>query len=473
MMIWGTGVRQKVKEIEYWNSYASGPDVVAAVLDEVDDVLINPGKGWTIHYYDDTIERYGSRLAPDDNLEDFPGFTTCYLRLAWNYLEPEEGKFNWEVIDAPIRRWTGAGKRIAFRISCCETNPDQPYATPKWVRDLGCTGQVFTTRRRGAGEGVESWEPDYGDPIFLEKLEQFLAIFAERYDTQPWMDFVDMGSYGCWGEWHTGFSSRKHWPVEVLKKHVDIHARQFKKTRLFMLYGAGDELCEYSRKTVKAGLRCDSVGVSWYLLNRGFYTHRYMFEKSYRRYPVVVEPAHYGGRAEGGYWQKGSVIEHAVGALHPSWVTVHGYPREWLEQNRELARRLANRMGYWFLLKAVVYPKAVKAGSEFEVQMNWENRGCAPIYRKYPLVLSFVRCDSGVEVARLVHPSADCSRWKDGDCYVNHLRWLMPKGMPAGEYRLRVGLVDKPRDETAAIAIGTVGREADGFYAVGKLAVEA
>lgn len=111
MMIWGTGVRQKVKEIEYWNSYASVPGVVAVVLDEVDDVLINPGKGWTIHYYDNTIERYGSRLAPDDNLGDFPGFTTCYLRLAWNYLEPEEGKFNWDVIDAPIRRWTGAGKR--------------------------------------------------------------------------------------------------------------------------------------------------------------------------------------------------------------------------------------------------------------------------------------------------------------------------------------------------------------------------
>jgi hypothetical protein len=473
-MIWDKGIRQKVRDIERWNTFASDPDVVALNLDESDDILVNPGRGWVIHYYDNTIEKYGNRLAPDDNLDDFPGFTTCYLRLAWNYLEPKEGEFNWQLIDTPIRRWTAAGKRIAFRISCCETDPKQPYATPKWLRDLGCKGQTFRPFRRDVTlTDGESWEPDYGDPMFLAKLEQFLAAFAQRYDSQPWMDFIDMGSYGCWGEWHTSFSSQRRWPDEVLKEHIDIHARNFKKTQLFILYGAGDELCDYARKTVKAGLRIDSVGVPWYVYNRGFYTHRYMFEKSYRRFPVVVEPDHYWACVRHNCWQKGSVLEHAVGALHPSWLTVHHYPREWLEENRDLVRRLSNRIGYWFLLKTVVHPKTVRAGEEFEVQMNWENRGCAPIYRKYPLVLSFVRCDSGVEVARLVHPSADCRRWKDGDSYVNHLRWLMPKEMSAGEYRLRVGLVDRPRDKQAAIAIGTVGREADGFYAVSRLTVEA
>ncbi len=471
-MIRGKGIRQKHSDIEAFAALAGTDGVVAKNLDECHDVLVNPGKGWVIHYYDNTIERYGNRLAPDDNLEDFPGFTTCYLRLAWSYLEPEEGKFNWEIIDEPIRRWTAAGKRIAFRISCCETDPKQPYATPKWVRDLGCKGQVYVPEVRGVvATGHENWEPDYGDPIFLDKLERFLTIFAERYDSEPWVDFIDMGSYGCWGEWHTSFTSKRDWPVEVLKAHIDMHAKLFTKSQLFSLYGMGDELCDYARKTAGTGLRIDSVGVPWYCYNRGYYTHRYMFEKSYRKKPVIVEMDHYGKCINDNCWWDGSVLEHSLDALHPSWITCHWYPREWLEENRDLAARLANRAGYWFMLKTVVHPQSVPAGDEFSVQMNWENRGCAPIYRKYPLALSLSKADSGKEVARLIHPSADCRHWKDGDCYVNHLRWKMPDRMPPGDYRLRVGLLDKARDERAAIAIGTAGREDDGFYSVSDISV--
>jgi len=67
-------------------------------------VCDNPHKGWCIHYYDNTIRNYGNRLAPDDSLHDFPGLNDIYLRLAWSYLEPEEGKFNWEVVDSIINR---------------------------------------------------------------------------------------------------------------------------------------------------------------------------------------------------------------------------------------------------------------------------------------------------------------------------------------------------------------------------------
>ncbi|HZH64100.1 MAG TPA: hypothetical protein VEY10_04345 [Flavisolibacter sp.] len=44
-------------------------------------VLKNPHEGWYIHYYDNSIKKYGSSLSPDDLLEDFPGLHV-YLRLA-------------------------------------------------------------------------------------------------------------------------------------------------------------------------------------------------------------------------------------------------------------------------------------------------------------------------------------------------------------------------------------------------------
>ncbi|MBL7134306.1 MAG: hypothetical protein ISS78_09435, partial [Phycisphaerae bacterium] len=53
--------------------------------------LINPGMGWTMHFYSNVPRNYGSKLAPFDTLKDFPGLSTVYLRLPWAYLEPEEG----------------------------------------------------------------------------------------------------------------------------------------------------------------------------------------------------------------------------------------------------------------------------------------------------------------------------------------------------------------------------------------------
>lgn len=66
-------------------------------LEDTGEALINPGMGWTIHFYSNVARNYGSKLEPSDTLEDFPGVSTVSLRLPWAYLEPEEGKYNWAI----------------------------------------------------------------------------------------------------------------------------------------------------------------------------------------------------------------------------------------------------------------------------------------------------------------------------------------------------------------------------------------
>ena len=36
-------------------------------------VLENPGMGWVLHFYDNVPRNYGSKLAPSDTVDDFPG----------------------------------------------------------------------------------------------------------------------------------------------------------------------------------------------------------------------------------------------------------------------------------------------------------------------------------------------------------------------------------------------------------------
>ncbi len=439
-------------------------DEVACVnLDEMTEPLVNPHKGWVIHYFDNTVAKYGNRLG-DDNLDDFPGFTTVYLRLAWNYLEPEEGRFNWEVIDGPIRRWRATGKRIAFRISCCETDADQPYATPEWVCRAGARGQFF---------GGGNWEPDYSDPVFLAKLEKFLAAFAVRYDGKDWLEFIDMGSVGVWGEWHTSHSSRIPLTADAMRRHIDLHARLFPNSKLIQLYGPGEEIYEYARRTADAGLRCDSVGVApYYYAHLGGYSHRAMFEKAYPKQPVVVEPAHYSHQLEQNTWQNGSTLAHAVEALHPTWVTVHHWPREWLEENRDTAARLANRMGYWFLAKTVMCRRSVRRGGELLVRLNVENRGVAPAYHRYVPTLSLVHTASSEEVMRGLAKRTDVRRWKPGHVSLNNMHFLIPADVPAGRYLLRIGLLESADRSEATVRLGNAGRDPDGFYRVSEVVLE-
>ncbi|MBO7391012.1 MAG: twin-arginine translocation signal domain-containing protein, partial [Verrucomicrobia bacterium] len=79
--------------------------------------LVNPAMGWTMHYYSNIISNYGSKLEPSDTLDDFPGLSTVYLRVPWSFIELEEGRFNWELLDTPAQRWIQKGKKVAFRIT--------------------------------------------------------------------------------------------------------------------------------------------------------------------------------------------------------------------------------------------------------------------------------------------------------------------------------------------------------------------
>lgn len=126
--------------------------------------LVNPGMGWTMHYYSNVITNYGSKLEPSDTLDDFPGLSTVYLRVPWSFIELEEGKFNWELLDTPAQRWIEKGKRVAFRVSAEESW--MRYATPKWVKDAGAKGSDLNGNEDG------TWEPKFDDPIFLEKVEK-------------------------------------------------------------------------------------------------------------------------------------------------------------------------------------------------------------------------------------------------------------------------------------------------------------
>ena len=347
------------------------------------EVLVNPGMGWVLHYYDNIPENYGSRLEPSDTVDDFPGLSVVYLRIPWSYIELEEGHFNWSVLDTPAQRWIARGKQIALRISCSESWTR--WATPEWVQRAGAKGYDFEPGV-GVKEGGPYWEPDYDDPVFLQKLENFLAALAKRYDGNPEVAFIDVGSLGVWGEGHTFASTRRPITPETVKKHIDLHLKYFKRTLLaanddFSFHG--EQAIDYAREKGLT-LRDDSILVQG---GENAYFHAGMAQAFWRDRPVILECEHYGPSKERGNWQDGSKYLQAVEEYHASYVSIHWWPREFLQENRELIEKINRRLGYRLRLVEASWQKRAKPVGKWELRWRWSNVGVAPCYRGgYPAI---------------------------------------------------------------------------------------
>lgn len=347
-------------------------------------VLNNPGMGWTFHFYSNIIKNYGSKLEPSDTLDDFPGLTVIYLRVPWAFLEPEEGKFNWWLFDTPSQRWIDKGKQIAIRVSCAESW--LRYATPEWVKNAGAKGVNFNFGKGPAQDGA-LWEPDYLNAVFLQKLENFISAMAKRYDGNPNVAFIDIGSFGMWGEGHTGFGSRldEKQTFEVCKAHIDLHLKYFKKTLLCIsddVAGASKPgrhfpITDYALSK-GVTLRDDSIMVqpppnSWY--------HSEMAQEFWPRLPVILEHEHYGASKLRGAWGDGSLLLKAVEEYHASYISIHWWPREFLNENREIIDKVNKRIGYRIQLHQIKIPELIVIGEIFSFESLWANVGVAQLYK--------------------------------------------------------------------------------------------
>ena len=427
--------------------------------------LRNPDKGWYIHYYDNSIEKYGVRdgefLSPERALELIPCLDHVYLRLAWSHLEPEEGKFNWPLIDKVIDSYTKAGVGISFRISCKETDKKQYYATPKWVEDAGAKG----THLKNA------WEPDYGDPIFLAKLDRFHKTFAERYDARPNLVYVDVGSYGDWGEGHTASSSRRDWPWSAIKAHFDIYKRHYKKAQIvvsddFIGSRVTDEgKAEMLKYVCDSGwtFRDDSISVEWFMTHLGPQMRSpELFDAVWEKVPTVLELEHYQNTIDADTWKNGTVFYDAIIRAHATYGGFHGYPEQWIAENRDYAVKTGNKLGYWYFIDRV---DVRRQGGDLVLTVRWRNQGAAKATVKYAFDVILTDKSGGERVFR--EDSFDNTAFAPGEAATTE---HVVRGVPSGDYTLSLRMHKGERP--VYIAVDAAHTRKDGACIVGAVTVK-
>lgn len=419
---------------------------------EVDTLLANPGQGWM------------SQSRSPKNNPRFP-CSVVYIRFNWADIEPERGKFNWQIIDDVIAAWKPRGATVAFRVMTCNAHSAGYYASPKWLFDSGCKGFEYLVGGddpTSGGKRIPRIEPDYSDPIYLARHGEFLKALGERYDGSPAVEFLDVGSYGIWGEWHTTHPA----PVEVRKRIVDLYLHAFRRTP--MVFMSDDaEVLKYALAH-GTGFRRDGVGSPWHEQN-WIGSKKYAgvpdMAETWQRAPVVFE---WFGDYE--YLQsKGWSFDAAVNFMLSNHVTlindnIGRFPSEAMPQLQKLARLAGARL----VLRELAHEKRLTPGSLLHLQMKWANTGVGKLYRPY--TLQFTLTDSSGKLCLKFDGKTDPRQWLPGEYPISESLQL-PVTIESGEYTLKVGVMD-PTGQRWPFRLAIDASESDGRYSVGRLTIK-
>jgi len=427
----------------------AGDGWVTATFPESHAIFANPGQGWMT----------GNPANPAPR---FP-YSVTYFRLNWMDVEPEAGKFDWSPIDSRLEAARRKGMQIAFRIMTASAHSRGYYCSPKWLFDAGCKSFEYLSGGddpTSGGKRIPRIEPDYSDPIYLTQHGRFLRELGRRYDGNPDIQLLDIGSYGIWGEWHTPHPVA----IEVRRQIIDFYAEAFRRTPLVMMSDDAEALPYALQRG--AGMRRDGVGSPWHEQN-------WIGSKKYAR---VADMA--------GAWKKAPVVFEWYGdypyMLSRQWPldrairfmldnhvslindNIGSVPPDVMPQLTELTRR----SGYRFVLREVSHLKEAGRGTQLAVRMKWSNVGVARLYAKYGLELSLLDAQGKV-VARTL-TAVDPGSWLPGDIACEGAIGI-GSGLQSGVYGIGLALVDTTGRPAIRLAIDYP--DADLRYRVGEVAV--
>ena len=138
-----------------------------------------------------------------------------------------------------------------------------------------------------------------------------------------------------------------------------------------------------------------------------------------------------------------------------------GVPDEW----RPLIDRWLKRMGYRFVLRSFSYPEYAVRGEKLQFQSWWDNKGVAPIYKKYLLALRL----TGDKKTEVFITDADINTWLPGDNIYDDAVFV-PWDFPAGNYELDIGIVDI-QGHQPKVNLAIKGRDPEGWYSLGPIEI--
>lgn len=386
------------------------------------------------------------------------------------------GKYNWAMIDYALKIAHERKQTLLLRIapygSGKKLNDDTDV--PGWYRTMVGDKNEYMTE----GEG---WRVDAEDPRYALYFGKLIAELGKRYDGHPDFESVDLSIVGFWGEGRGSEILTPKTRESLVKAYTD----NFKKTPLIMLLT--DEVTnKFGLSQANVGWRVDCIGDLGFWAqdkSKPGWTHMYDYypqgiinfgmKDAWKKAPISLEVC---GTIKSWKGEVGScqycqgytmadvnyIIDETL-KWHISSFNAKssGVPDEW----RPLIDRWLKKMGYRFVLRSFTYPEFAAAGEKVSFKSWWDNKGVAPIYKKYLLAVR-LKNDKRSEV---IITDADINSWFPGDNLYDDAVFI-PRDMPAGVYQMQIGIVD-PQSQEPKVNLAIQGKNPEGWYPMGNIEI--
>lgn len=453
-------------------SSIKGQELTRILPREIDDVLINPGIGFTTfqRFNGDTLntglrwtEGHPIDYQPftgDLKTKDHPMTSIAYFRVYWRYLESEQGKYNWEMIETALRTAQDRKQSLMLRIAPYGSGkePNDPTDIPAWFR------KMIGSRNEWSPSG-NGWRVDAEDPRYAEYFCKVISELGKRFDGHPALEAVDLSIVGFWGEG----SGSELLSDNTRKKLVNAYTDNFKKTPLLMLL-TDEKTNKYGLSQADVGWRVDCLGdmggfnPNWSHM-MDYYPQgiiNFGMEDAWKKAPVSLEVCWVMQKWHDEGWDIEYIINQSLKWHISSFNSKSSaVPKEWWPY----VDKWLKKMGYRFVLRNLSYPSKVSLNEKVTFKSWWENKGVAPCYKDYALAF---RLKSGKNVQVFV-TDAKIMEWLPGD-FVYDNSFFIPNDFAPGEYDLQIAIIDKIEGKPK-INLAIEGKDTEGWYQLGKIAI--
>ena len=214
---------------------------ITYALKPFDGPLSNPHKGFTVPTggawtFVPEFE-YGPYGSLNNRAWDLVSYGSGYQQ--WNKLNPAKGVYDWTELEKLLNALaehnvTNALRVLPYTPSFIKSDfpPQEEYDwTPPFVYEMGAKKIQIDLR----GTEYHAYAPVWDDSIYIWAAKEFAKALAEKYDGDPRIEYIDIRTFGEWGEWHTSHILGSVMPADsVLKDMLDYYASVFKKTQLVL-----------------------------------------------------------------------------------------------------------------------------------------------------------------------------------------------------------------------------------------------
>lgn len=325
---------------------------------------------------------------PAQEAEECADSRLVYIGITWDMWEPRQGEYDIEGLEETfhLKRWKEENKHAVLRFICDLPGEEGHMDIPRWLYEKTRDGEFYDTDY-GAG-----YAPNYGNDYFRERHSLAIQALAEYCNKDDFVAYVEIGSLGHWGEWHTntdeGLSLLPD--AQVCWQYVLDYSDHFHNARLMM-----------RRNYVMAaeggmGLYNDMTGheedtrkwLGWILEGGSFETAG--ADLVYQPMENFWERAPSGGEFTSAYPMEEMLTERLPDTLRmirDTHMTFIGpkCPEGSLKDTSE-ARTVREELGYRYYISAVTTQYSFTQG-QLDVKIIWENGGLAPLYWDWPVTM--------------------------------------------------------------------------------------